>query len=100
VQEAALAKVMTRCATHELKVSVSLVDKQEDGRTIHNVLASEAAFVVMEGVPCKADGCGHAIWLASVTTVRNGGPPTYSANGRNGPNAAAAGLGGKRSFGC
>jgi hypothetical protein len=75
---------VTRGGTHELKVSIRLTDKQKNGRTIHNVLTSEAALVAIAGVTGKADGRGHLAWLAysaDLSAMVARGPAR--ANGRN-----------------
>jgi len=47
---------MAVCTAHKLQIPVGFVDKEEDCRSIHDMLTSEAAFIGSESVTGETDG--------------------------------------------
>jgi hypothetical protein len=65
VQQTAVVIVVSRRSTPKLKVTVGLVHEEENGRTVHDILASEASLIVIEDIPGEADRRrGHATGFA------------------------------------
>ena len=64
-------KVMAACAAQELQVPIRFVSEDKYWRSIHDMLASEAAFIGSERVSGKAYGrARHATCLARLAKCR------------------------------